>query len=225
MKRLHGILVLVILLGWTAPAPAQLFAKKVKPNPSQRVPELILILKTDPDEKKRAHAAEEIREYDATLFTEIVPVLVDVLQQDKKTSVRMEAVNSLAKIRPVNGLAGHALEKTAATDESWRVRLQAKTALTKYHWSGYSAAKTEMMPTSSKKATPEPPLAALAPPVIPTVAPTPAPATPRPLPLTPTSGPIARPLPMGPPNDAPPPLPTAPSAPTAPAQGPSLFPS
>jgi hypothetical protein len=221
MKRFTGILVLVILLGWTAPAPAQLFAKKVKPNPSQRVPELILILKTDPDEKKRAHAAEELRDYDVILFTNIVPVLVEVLQDDKKVSVRMEAVNSLSKIRPVSGLAGHALEKAAANDESWRLRLQAKTALTKYHWSGYSAAKTEMLPTASKKTTVEPPLATLAPPVIPTVAPTPAP--PRPLPLTPTEGPIARPLPMGPPNDAPPLLPT-PSVPTAPAQGPSLFP-
>jgi HEAT repeats len=222
MKRLHGILVLVILLAWTAPAPAQLFAKKVKPNPSQRVPELILILKTDPDEKKRAHAAEEIRDYDATLFTEILPVLVEVLQQDKKMNVRMEAVNSLAKIRPVNGMAGHALEKAAGNDESWRVRLQAKTALTKYHWSGYSAAKTDMLPTPSKKTTAEPPLATLAPPVIPNVAPNDAP--PRPLPLTPASGPIARPLPTGPPNDAPPALPTAPNGPNMPAQGPSLFP-
>ena len=93
MKRCQGTLVLVIVLAWTAPAPAQLFAKKVKPNPSQRVPELILIyLKTDPDEKKRAHAAEEIRDYDAILFAEIVPVLVDVLQNDKKMSVRHEAV-------------------------------------------------------------------------------------------------------------------------------------
>jgi hypothetical protein len=221
MKRFPGILVLVILLGWTAPAPAQLFAKKVKPNPSQRVPELILILKTDPDEKKRAHAAEEIRDYDATLFNNIVPVLVEVLQEDKKMSVRLEAVNSLAKIRPVNGLAGHALEKAAGNDESWRVRLQAKTALTKYHWSGYSATKTELLPTASKKTTAEPPLASLpapgSPPVVQSAAP------PRPLPLTPTGGPIARPLPTGPANDAPPSLPM-PSAPTAPAQGPSLFP-
>jgi hypothetical protein len=180
MKRIPGLVVLVIVLAWSAPAPAQFFAKKAKPNPSQRVPELVLILKTDPDEKKRAHAAEEIRDYDAILFTNIVPVLVDVLEHDSKVSVRHEAVNSLAKIRPVNAQAGHALERAAGSDESFRVRLAAKTALTKYHLAGYSA-KTEMMPTS---------------------------------------GPIARPLPMGPPSDAPPPVPSL----GAPAQGPSLFP-
>ena len=224
MKRCSGILVLVILLGWTAPASAQLFTKKVKPNPSQRVPELILILKTDPDEKKRAHAAEELRDYDVTLFAEIVPVLVDVLANDKKVSVRLEAVTSLEKIRPVNALAGHALEKAAANDDSWRLRLSAKTALTKYHWSGYSATKTEALPTAIKKWTSEPPRwprrlqrRRLNPPEINT------PTTPRPLPLTPSSGPIARPLPMGPANDVPPLLPT-PSGPNVPAQGPSLFP-
>src|SRR5262249_33698182 len=118
MKRLAGGLLLVIVLAWAAPAPAQwIFAKKQKMNPSQRVPELVLIVKTDSDERKRSHAAEELRDYDSATFTEIVPVLVDVLQQDKKMNVRLEALTSLAKIRPVSARAGQAIEKAATEDE------------------------------------------------------------------------------------------------------------
>lgn len=159
MKHLPRGLLLLIVLAWAAPAPAQwIFAKKQKVNPSQRVPELILIVKTDPDERKRTHAAEELRDYDSATFTEIVPVLVDVLQQDKKMNVRLEALNSLAKIRPVSARAGQAIEKAGAADESWRVRLQAKTSLPKYHLAGYSSRKSDPTPVK-KTSTQEPPLA------------------------------------------------------------------
>jgi hypothetical protein len=159
MKHLPGGLLLVIVLAWAAPAPAQwIFAKKQKMNPTQRVPELVLIVKTDTDERKRAHAAEELRDYDSATFTEIVPVLVDVLQQDKKMNVRLEALASLAKIRPVSARAGQAIEKAAAEDESWRVRWQAKTSLPKYHLAGYSSGKNDPTPVK-KTSTQEPPLA------------------------------------------------------------------
>ena len=145
MKRIPALLLLALALAWVSPAPAQLFfGKKTKVIPSQRVPELILTVKTDPDERKRAHAAEELRDYDTATFTEIVPVLVDVLKNDKKMNVRLEALGSLAKIRPVSSLAGQALEKAAADDEAWRVRLQAKTALPKYHLAGYTTKKSVM---------------------------------------------------------------------------------
>src|SRR4051812_32140423 len=52
-----------------------IFGKKPKPNPKERVPELIAIVKTDGDENKRASAADELRQYDPTMFPEIVPVL------------------------------------------------------------------------------------------------------------------------------------------------------
>jgi hypothetical protein len=159
MKRWHGGLVLALALAWTAPGPAQLFGKKTKPNPSQRVPELILIVKTDPDDRKRTQAAEELRDYDVTVFAEIIPILADVLQHDKKVNVRYEAVNSLTKIRPVSAPAGQALEKAAASDESLRIRVHAKTALAKYHLAGYSPKKADPPPSVQKKTTDEPPLA------------------------------------------------------------------
>src|SRR5207248_9308794 len=110
MRRLQTLLVLPVLLACAMPAQAQLFFKKKGPVPAQRVPELILTLKTDTDERKRAVAAEELRDYDTKTFTEIVPTLVDVLANDKKQGVRLEALNSLARLRPVTQAAGHALE-------------------------------------------------------------------------------------------------------------------
>ena len=213
MKRICGFLMIAVVvvsaLLWPSHSQGQwMFSKKAKTNPSQRVPELILTVKTEADEKKRAHAAEELRDYDSVTFAEIVPVLVDVLKNDKKQSVRLEALNSLAKIRPVTSLAGHAIEKAAAEDETLRIRWQAKTALTKYHLAGYSSKKTDAKGTG----TGEPPLAE--------------PNTPLPLPrfdpiepprLTPTTS-----------TGAPRPLPpiVAPKTATIPPtqQGPSLFP-
>lgn len=151
MKRLLLILAFIGLVCASADAPAQLFSKKPKVDPTRRVPELILIVKTDTDERKRSAAAEELREYDSVTFSEIVPVLVDVLKNDKKTSVRVEAVDSLAKIRPVTPMAGQAIEKAAADDEAFRVRWHAKTALTKYQLAGYSLTKAEPKKTEPKK--------------------------------------------------------------------------
>ncbi len=184
MKRILLGLLLLFPMAWAAPSHAQwVFAKKTKTNPSQRVPELILMLKTDGDERRRAGAAEELRDYDSVAFTEIVPVLVDVLRSDKKQNVRVEALNSLMKIRPVTQLAGQAIEKAAADDEAWRVRWQAKTALARYHLAGYVSKKVDV---AKGKQTNEPPLAEPMPRYepLPRVEP-PAlnPAIPRPLPL------------------------------------------
>src|ERR1051325_6111531 len=144
MKRILLGLMLLGALAWAAPAKAQwLASKKTKTNPSQRVPELILTVKTDADERKRAVAAEELRDFDSVTFTEIVPVLADVLRHDKKPSVRLEALGSLVKIRPVTQVAGHAIEKAAADDDSWRVRWQAKTGLARYHLAGYVSKRAE----------------------------------------------------------------------------------
>jgi hypothetical protein len=145
---------LPVLLVFAVPAPAQIFFKKKAPPPAQRVPELILTLKTEGDERKRAGAAEELRDYDPRMFTEIVPVLIDALHNDKKPSVRLEALNSLARLRPVTQAAGRAIENAAANDDALRVRLTAKSALLKYHLAGYSGSSK----TDPPVATQEPPL-------------------------------------------------------------------
>jgi hypothetical protein len=206
--KLAAIAVLAAIVA--APASAQwLLPKKTKVNPIQRVPELILIVKTEGDERKRVHAAEELREYDTMTFTEIVPVLADVALHDKKPNVRIEALTSLARIRPVNPIAGQTLEASAASDETLRVRVHAKAALPKYHLAGYAPVKNAP-PQSKKKQTDEPPIGE-----------TPAPPATATKPLQ-----KFQPLPLG---GSPRPLPPSvatPKTPTPPPQveGPALFP-
>src|SRR6478672_5833822 len=120
MKRLAvGMMMFVFVADLSEPTPAQmLLSKKSKVNPTQRVPELILTLKTEPDERKRVQAVTELRDFDITTFNEIVPILAEVLVTDKSANVRMEAITSLSRIRPVTQIAGHAIEKAAAEDES-----------------------------------------------------------------------------------------------------------
>jgi hypothetical protein len=216
MKRLRILLTLLAVPICALPAQAQFFHKRAaRPIPAQRVPELILILKTETDERKRAQAAEELRDYDSRTYSEIVPVLIDVLHNDRKTGVRIEALNSLARLRPISQPAGQAIEHAASSDESLRVRLQAKSALLKYHIAGYSSS-TKSEPTVFAPTMQEPPLAEPTSPTVPAVAfppntapkVTPAAGTPA------TSGPaldLPRPLPAGivlPPGVAPPLPPT-----------------
>jgi HEAT repeat protein len=162
MTRLLFVSTLLVLTLGVTPARAQFsFLKRSRPAPSQRVPELILMVKTDGEERRRAQAAEELREYDPKTYTEIVPVLVDVAQHDPRPNVRSEALASLAKLRPITAAAGQALEKAAAGDENWRVRLQAKSALMKYHLAGYAPSRPDGTApgTPGRVTTQEPPLA------------------------------------------------------------------
>ena len=161
VNRLAMILTVVILPAWVLPAPADgifgLFGKKTKVNPAERVPELIAYLKTEQDDRKRASAAAELGTFDGATFAEIVPVLVDALQNDPKYSVRMDAASSLGTLRPVSQMAGQALEKAASSDESFRVRLHAKGILMKYRVAGYAPSKGDV-PDPNGPRTVEPPL-------------------------------------------------------------------
>ncbi len=155
-----GALWLIPLVLWpllAGPTYAGIFfgRKNKKPTPMERVPELLALVKSDGDESKRAAAAQELRMYDPNQFPMIVPVLVDVLLTDAKPSVRAEAAQSLGKMRPITQQAGMALEQSLANDASMRVRLQARSSLLQYHWSGYhSARKDDLVPQTK-----EPPLA------------------------------------------------------------------
>jgi HEAT repeats len=120
---------------WTLQA-WDFWGKHPKPNPAERVPQLVVIVKADPDEDKRAAAAKELREYDPNSFKDIIPVLIDVLQHDAKPSVRAEAATSLSKLRPVSQEVGWALEE-ATKDSSIRVRFTARNVLMSYRISGY----------------------------------------------------------------------------------------
>lgn len=161
MNGFRLLLVPLILAGMVAPASAGIFFnKRPKANPAERVPTLIATAKTDPEEKKRAAAAAELREFDPAAYPEIIPVLIDLVQNDAKPGVRLEAVQSLAKLRPVSQQVGFALEQAADQDKSLRVRLQARSSLLQYHLAGYRSPKKDEIPAApSGPKTEEPPLA------------------------------------------------------------------
>ncbi len=139
---------LVMMLGVASMGPVQagvingslFFGKKPVKNPTERVPELIGILKTDGDEDKRADAVSELRQFDTAAFPMIVPILIEALANDKKPSVRAEAAISLSKIRPVSPFVGQALENSVSKDASMRVRIQARSSLLQYNLAGYRSA-------------------------------------------------------------------------------------
>lgn len=157
--RRRFLLTLLLLPCLAVAAQASVFGRKKDKviDPKQRVPDLINTLKADKDADNRARAAEELRNYDAGTFPGVVPALIDALQHDAKPNVRLDAAQSLGKVRPVSQAAADALEQAQANDSSMRVRLQARTALLQYHWAGYkSGKKTDVPPlTPSGK---EPPL-------------------------------------------------------------------
>src|SRR5437764_142734 len=116
----------LVCLVESAPAGGIFTRGKPKTNPAERVPELLIQLKTDKDEARRTAAAEELRQYDPKAFPEIMTALADALAKDMGASVRSEAATSLGKLRPVSQQAGYALEQAVGNDASVRVRLAAR---------------------------------------------------------------------------------------------------
>lgn len=137
------------------------FNRKPKTQPTDRIPTLLYTLKSDSSERKRAEAAEELRTFDAAANPEIVPALIECVQKDPQASVRIEAVQTLSKLRPVSQLAGRAIEQAATSDPSMRVQLQARSALLQYRMSGYHSGKGDSLPLTPGRPirTDEPPLA------------------------------------------------------------------
>ena len=164
MKRLCVLLICLWLGMESGSAQAQIFFNPFRkapppPPPAERVGQLVSIIKSDPDERKRTLAVEEIRDFDTKAFPEIVPILADVAQNDAKPGVRAEAVSSLVRIRPVTQIAGQAIEHAAAKDDHWRNRMNAQAALVRYRLAGYSssaAARNDAKPTAPNQSQ-EPP--------------------------------------------------------------------
>lgn len=179
MRRWRYILVLLFasLLSQSASAGINIFKKKPKPDPAQRVHELLRLVKSSPDELKRSDAADELREFDPAQFPEMIPILLEAMTADPKPSVRMSAMSTLAKIRPLSQDVGMGIEQSLAKDSSMRVRMHARSLLLQYHWAGYRTPKKEKdlkVPPSSK----EPPLAQPMPEPNPQIQPLPKPTNP-----------------------------------------------
>lgn len=141
MTWTRKLLVPAVLIALAGPAEAGIFSRKPKPNPAEHVPALIMQLKTDPDESKRAAAADELRQFDPKSFPEMMTVLVDAVLKDSATGVRAEAASTIGKLRPISQQAGYALEQAQSNDPAMRVRMAARQALWQYHIVGYRSGK------------------------------------------------------------------------------------
>lgn len=153
MKRTLILIVAAWLSLGVSSAHAQFFFnpfRKAPPPvpPAERVGQLVTIVKSDPDERKRTQAVEELRDFDTKSFPQIVDILADIAQNDAKPGVRGEAVSALVRMRPVSPTAGQAIEHVASKDENWRNRMNAQAALVRYRLAGYSAtaARTDTKP-------------------------------------------------------------------------------
>jgi hypothetical protein len=209
------VAVLLVATGATARAGI-FFNRKPKQNPVERVPVLIQTLRTEPDEHKRSSAAEELRNFDATTNPEIVAALAEAALRDPQAGVRIQAIISLGKIRPVNSRAGWTLEQ-AVNDPVVRVQIQARGALVQYRMAGYRSGTTSDLPPAPRfPRTEEPPLA---PPLENEVS-KPLPRLPV-QPLKPTTQPPSGPMPSGPAV-----MPVGqPTTPLVPASAPNLKPA
>ncbi len=161
---------------------------------------LIEALKSDPDEKKRKAAADELGGADARQLPEVVTALTAALQKDASAAVRAEAADSLGQLGQVVPQAGAALEAAAAGDASPAVRVAAKKALWEYHLNGYRSPKgadgmaaQTIEPPIASPAGPRPASAVVPAPPVPSFVP-PAPVTaPTPVPQLPSVAPLAGP--------------------------------
>ena len=162
MNRLAVLFVAVVVF---APAPRAdafdfgfgLFKKKPKAEPPTRVKQLVATLQTDPDEKARLAAAEELKSFDPRSNPEMIPALTGSLQRDPSAAVRSEAAETLGRLKPVDQATGLILETVQEADPAVTVREAAKAALWQYHLNGYRSATTI---ADSRPQTAEPPLAA-----------------------------------------------------------------
>jgi HEAT repeats len=150
MRRL---ITLVVLLFVTSTASAG----DKKPLTPERVGQLMTILRSDLSEDNRLQAAEELGHANGMRHPEVVPALIESLRKDPKPAVRGQALDSLARIRPVSKDAGRAIE-AAKDDPSFKVRWKVSGALRTYHSAGYGEQekKTTVSASAPRKDPPPP---------------------------------------------------------------------
>lgn len=132
--------------------PFNRFNKKEKDEPISKTQQLLNTVRTEPDEKKRISAVEELQKTDEKNATDVIPVLVASLKQDPSPAVRGKVAESISKIKPIAASAGVALEASAQNDPNESVRKSASTALSAYQQNGYRLAATALAQTNEPPA-------------------------------------------------------------------------
>jgi HEAT repeat protein len=138
------ILALTLALGSASTAlswgDGGLFSRKSKNDPA-RVRQLVEIVRSEPNAKKRVAATSELAEVDPRMHADVVSALIAALRKDASDAVRAGAAEALGRFNVVYPLAGITLEDAAESDPSPAVRGAARQALWEYHLIGYRSAK------------------------------------------------------------------------------------
>jgi hypothetical protein len=134
-----------LLLGFAASMPALadgsgIFNRKSRMDPA-RVRQLIAIVKSEPDEKKRKISVAELAGADPRVHIEVIPALIGALRKDAAASVRAGAAEVIGTYNVLYSTAGVALEEALEADASAEVRGAARQALWEYHLLGYKSAR------------------------------------------------------------------------------------
>lgn len=149
-KMLLAALVLSGLIG--SASGGVLFNRKSKQKPAaDGAGDGVRILRTDPDERRRAAAAEELSKIDLKKNPTAGVALLEAVQRDPSSVVRTQAAESLGKLRPLTVQVGRALEEAFNSDPAQSVRLAARNSLTQYVQAGFqmngAAAREQANPT------------------------------------------------------------------------------
>lgn len=167
VKRLTTLLLIAALGLSVTPAPAidlgfGLLKRRTKDrekppeSPQQtRVQQLVAILQSDPDERRRVAAAEELGQIDPRTNADVLPGLIGSLQRDPSPAVRVRTAQSIGQLKPVYQPAGLAMEAVLLSDPDAGVRDAVKSALWQYHLNGYRTPAGQPVAVQSA----EPPLA------------------------------------------------------------------
>lgn len=105
---------------------------KPKITPSERIEQLLHILKTDRKDEHRSNAAEELGKLASPEYPEVVSGLIDALVRDESSSVRKVVVRTLSGIQPATHEVKEALDQAVKQDKAWTVRQAARLAVWRY---------------------------------------------------------------------------------------------
>ena len=143
--RLALTIVFALALGFAGPAfglgdGGGWFHRKARLDPA-RVRQLIDIIRSDPDEKKRKAAIADLADADPRLQVEVVPTLIIALRKDAAVAVRATAAEVIGRFNIIFPTAGVALEDALESDLSAEVRRAARQSLWEYHLLGFRSAR------------------------------------------------------------------------------------
>jgi hypothetical protein len=138
------------------------FSRRPRLIDPARIRQLADTLRSDPDEKRRKAAVNELADADPRVHADVMPSLIAALRKDA-AGVRASAAEAIGRFRTVFPLAGAALETAAESDPSPAVRDAAKQSLWEYHLNGYKSTKETFLtqtaePPIAKPARPRPPI-------------------------------------------------------------------